>query len=79
MKKPYKHTALSKVPCKDCCHLIKANVIARKPTAIRCFSCHRKAEALRGHKICMIPRAKRIAAHLPTKKYKGDIHEIKAA
>lgn len=40
MKKPHKHDVKSNVKCR-CDKFLKANVVERKPTADRCYSCFR--------------------------------------
>lgn len=71
MKKTHPHTELSNRVCIDrgCERKIKKRLIKQKPTVDRCYKCHAKSEAGRGHTINSQPRKKRVAASLPVKKF----------
>lgn len=51
MKKSYSYDELSDLVCvAPGCHTrIKKRLAETKPTAIRCFTCHRKLQAKNGH------------------------------
>lgn len=52
MKKPFTHEDLSGKVCttKGCNKRIKANLLARKPGATKCYDCYRQEQETRGNK-----------------------------
>ena len=57
MKKPNHFSAKSDKICKDCGSKLKLNLVQRKTTANRCYSCYKIAEAKKGHMIKVVPYA----------------------
>ena len=71
MKKILTYDILSdSITCVNCPKPIKLRlVIVREKHNIRCYNCHRRFEANRGHFINQNPRKKRIVLGLPVKSF----------